>query len=67
MMSHYLASAIGGVCIGVSAAVFLLLNDRVAGIAGIVDGVFRGYGASLLNRLGEVALAPTPAIRRMRI
>jgi len=41
MMSHYLASAIGGVCIGVSAAVFLLLNDRVAGISGIVDGVFR--------------------------
>jgi hypothetical protein len=41
MMLHYLASAIGGVCIGVSSAAFLLLNGRVAGISGIVDGVFR--------------------------
>ena len=41
MISHYLASLIGGVCIGVSSAAFLLLNGRIAGVSGIADGVFR--------------------------
>jgi len=59
MMSHYLASAIGGVCIGVSAAAFLLLNGRIAGISGIVDGMFRPPSlrslSNLLFALGLIA------------
>ena len=39
--SHYLASLIGGGLIGLSAAVLLLINGRIAGISGIVGALFR--------------------------
>jgi hypothetical protein len=61
MMLHYLASAIGGVCIGVSSAAFLLLNGRVAGISGIVDGAFRPPSLrSLPNLLFALGLIAGP-------
>ena len=61
MMSHYLASATGGVCIGVSAAAFLLLNGRIAGISGIVDGMFRPPSLrSLSNLLFALGLIASP-------
>jgi uncharacterized protein len=68
MMSHYLASAIGGVCIGVSAAAFLLLNGRVAGISGIVDGVFRPPSLrSLSNLLFALGLIAGPVSFRLAL
>ena len=68
MMSHYLASAIGGVCIGVSAAAFLLLNGRVAGISGIVDGVFRPpLLRSLSNLLFALGLIAGPVSFRLAL
>lgn len=35
------ASLAGGVLIGVSAALFVLLNGRIAGISGVLGGLFR--------------------------
>ncbi|HEX5767214.1 MAG TPA: YeeE/YedE family protein, partial [Burkholderiales bacterium] len=35
------ASLAGGVLIGISAAMLVLLNGRVAGISGIIGGLFR--------------------------
>ncbi len=39
------ASAVGGAIIGLSAAMFLLLNGRIAGISGIVGGMMQKGGA----------------------
>ena len=41
-MSIYLASLIGGMLIGTSAVMLLLLNGRIAGISGIVGRVVQG-------------------------
>jgi uncharacterized membrane protein YedE/YeeE len=41
MTSTYLTSAVGGALIGLSAATFLVLNGRVAGISGLAAGVLR--------------------------
>jgi hypothetical protein len=47
------------VCIGLSATAFLLLNGRIAGITGIVDGIFqppsRRSAANLLFVCGLIA------------
>ena len=68
MMSHYLASAIGGVCIGISAAAFLLLNGRIAGISGIVDGMFRPPSLrSLSNLLFALGLIAGPVSFRLAL
>jgi uncharacterized membrane protein YedE/YeeE len=68
MMWHYLASAVGGLCIGVSASLFLLLNGRVAGISGIVDGVFRlPSSRSLSNLLFALGLIAGPIAFRLAI
>ena len=68
MMSHYLASATGGVCIGVSAAAFLLLNGRIAGISGIVDGMFRPPSLrSLSNLLFALGLIAGPVSFRLAL
>jgi len=45
--SHYLASLTGGGPIGLSAAVLLLINGRVAGISGIVGALFKNADATL--------------------
>ena len=41
-MSIYLASLIGGMLIGTSAVMLLLLNGRIAGISGIVGRLVQG-------------------------
>lgn len=43
-MTQYLQSLAGGVLIGLSAVLFLLLNGRIAGISGIVGRLAQGIG-----------------------
>ncbi|XSG83141.1 MAG: YeeE/YedE family protein [Methyloligella sp. ZOD6] len=54
-MSVYLLSLLGGVLIGLSVALFMLLNGRVAGISGIVAGVFGKFDERLATNLLFVA------------
>jgi uncharacterized protein len=39
MMNEWMMSLFGGVCIGFAASMMLLLNGRVTGISGILNGV----------------------------
>ena len=41
MTPSFLSSALGGVLIGLSSALFLLLNGRIAGISGMLAGLLR--------------------------
>lgn len=43
-MNIYLSSLIGGMLIGTSAAMLLILNGRIAGISGIVGRLIQGNG-----------------------
>lgn len=43
-MSAYWPSLIGGMLLGLSAVLMLLVNGRVAGISGIVGGLLKGEG-----------------------
>jgi uncharacterized protein len=43
-MSAYLPSVLGGMLIGASAVMLLLLNGRIAGISGIVGRLAQGIG-----------------------
>jgi len=43
-MSTYLQSLSGGMLIGASAAILLLLNGRIAGVSGIVGRLAQGIG-----------------------
>jgi uncharacterized membrane protein YedE/YeeE len=43
-MSQYLTSLFGGMLIGASAVMLLLLNGRIAGISGIVGRLIQGIG-----------------------
>lgn len=54
-MSAYLPSLIGGMLIGLSVALFMLLDGRVAGISGIVAGLFRKPDERLAANLLFVA------------
>ena len=45
-MNPWLAGLLGGVLIGLSASLLLLLNGRVAGISGIVNGLTRRPGTA---------------------
>ncbi|MEO7761058.1 MAG: YeeE/YedE family protein [Casimicrobiaceae bacterium] len=52
----------GGVLIGIAAALFVLINGRIAGISGIVGGLFRPALADIPWRLAFIAgliLAPS--------
>jgi len=51
-MSVYLPSLLGGILIGASAVMLLLLNGRIAGISGIVGRLIQGVG--LTNNLAFV-------------
>lgn len=56
-----LHSLIGGILIGVAAAVFILMNGRIAGISGILGGMLRPEWGELKWRLAFIAgmlLAP---------
>lgn len=55
------ASLAGGMLIGLAAAMFILLNGRIAGISGIVGGLLRPAKGDVFWRLAFVAglvLAP---------
>jgi len=45
-VNAYLPSLVGGMLIGLSAAILLLLNGRIAGISGIVGKLAQGVGMS---------------------
>ncbi|SCW87715.1 hypothetical protein SAMN02927900_05999 [Rhizobium mongolense subsp. loessense] len=46
-MTTYLPSLLGGMLIGLSAAMLLLLNGRIAGISGIVGRLALGVGVAV--------------------
>lgn len=49
------SAAIGGVVIGIAVTILVLLNGRVAGISGIVGGLFRPAPGDIAWRLAFVA------------
>jgi uncharacterized membrane protein YedE/YeeE len=54
-------SLAGGVLIGIAAVILILFNGRIAGIAGIVGGLFRPRRGEIMWRLafiGGMVLAP---------
>ncbi len=53
---HYtpLASLLGGVLIGLAAALFVLVNGRIAGISGIVGGLLRPRMGDLMWRVAFI-------------
>jgi uncharacterized membrane protein YedE/YeeE len=56
------ASLAGGVLIGVAAAMFVLLNGRVAGISGVIGGLFRPAAGDVAWRVAFVlGLVAAPA------
>ena len=57
-----LSAITGGVLIGIAAALFLLVNGRIAGISGIVGGLLRPSLPDVFWRIAFIAgliLAPT--------
>jgi hypothetical protein len=61
--SHYLASLVGGGLIGLSAAVLLLINGRIAGISGIVGALLTKPDAGLFtNAAFVIGLAFGPVV-----
>lgn len=60
------ASLAGGVLIGLSAASFVLLNGRIAGISGILGGLLRPEGGDIAWRLAFLlGLIGAPLIFRL--
>ena len=58
-----LAALAGGVLIGIAAAMFVLLNGRIAGISGVLGGLFRPSRGDLAWRLAFLlGLVGAPAI-----
>jgi uncharacterized protein len=53
-MLSFLPSLAGGALIGLSAGLLLLLNGRVAGISGIVGGLFKAIDARLVTNAAFV-------------
>ena len=49
------SAAIGGVIIGAAVTIFVLVNGRIAGISGIVGGLFRPAPGDVAWRLAFVA------------
>ena len=49
------SAAIGGVIVGAAVAIFVLVNGRIAGISGIVGGLFRPAPGDVAWRLAFVA------------
>jgi uncharacterized protein len=49
------SSLAGGIVIGAAAAIFVLLNGRIAGVSGIIGGLLRPAGTGVGWRLAFVA------------
>lgn len=60
-MSQFLPSLFGGMLIGLSAVLFLVLNGRVAGISGIVGRLAQGSGV-LVNAAFVAGLVLGPVV-----
>jgi uncharacterized membrane protein YedE/YeeE len=59
-------SLAGGLLIGLAAALLFLLNGRIAGISGILGGLFRPAGGDVAWRISFLlGLVLAPAIYRM--
>ena len=57
------SSAAGGIMIGAAAAMLVLLNGRIAGVAGIIGGVLRPASGDLAWRLAFIiGLLVAPAV-----
>jgi len=50
-----IASLIGGIFIGISASAMLVLNGKIAGISGIVGGLFGSKRSDILWRVAFIA------------
>ncbi len=58
-----LAALAGGVLIGIAAAMFVLLNGRIAGISGVLGGLFRPSRGDVAWRVAFVlGLIGAPAV-----
>lgn len=56
-------SLAGGVLIGVAAAMFVLLNGRVAGISGVIGGMFKPAAGDVAWRVAfALGLVAAPAV-----
>jgi uncharacterized membrane protein YedE/YeeE len=64
--SAYLASLSGGLLIGIAAAMFVLLNGRIAGISGILAGLIQvGKGDKIWRLMFVLGLAASPFVYQM--
>ncbi|MDP1774304.1 MAG: YeeE/YedE family protein [Methylobacter sp.] len=64
--SAYLASLSGGLLIGIAAAMFVLLNGRIAGISGILAGLIQvGKGDKIWRLMFVLGLAAAPFIYQL--
>jgi uncharacterized membrane protein YedE/YeeE len=52
----------GGVLIGIAAAMFVLLNGRIAGISGVLGGLLRPARGDLAWRIAFVVLIAAPLL-----
>jgi uncharacterized membrane protein YedE/YeeE len=50
-----ISAAIGGALIGLAAVLLMLFNGRIAGVAGIMDGIFNPHADGRLWRVAFVA------------
>ncbi|TAN68799.1 MAG: YeeE/YedE family protein [Methylobacter sp.] len=63
--SAYIAGLCGGLLIGIAAAMFVLLNGRIAGISGILAGLIQAdKGDKLWRVLFLLGLAASPFVYR---
>ncbi|MDO9424585.1 MAG: YeeE/YedE family protein [Methylobacter sp.] len=64
--SAYIASLSGGLLIGIAAAMFVLLNGRIAGISGILAGLLQaGKGDKLWRVMFVLGMVIAPFVYRL--
>ncbi len=64
--SSYIAGLSGGILIGIAAAMFVLLNGRIAGISGILGGLLQAdKGDKLWRVLFLLGMAAAPFVYQM--
>lgn len=64
--SAYIASLLGGLLIGTAAAMFVLLNGRIAGISGILGGLLQAdKGDKIWRVLFLLGMAAAPFVYRI--
>lgn len=61
MQEIYLSALLGGLLIGISASLLLLLNGRIAGISGIFNGIFTRQSGDRNWRLYFIVALPIGA------